>query len=72
MVLVPKLTNQNLRRITLKKIAAMFLGLSLIIGGTSMFAQDTTKKPTKTKTKKTTKSKSKTKKTDTTSTDKKS
>ena len=57
----------------MKKIAAMFLGLSLMLGATSMFAaDDTTKKPTKTKTKKTTKSKSKSKKTDTTSTDKKS
>lgn len=56
----------------MKKIAAMFLGLSLIVGAPSMFAQDTTKKPTKTKTKKAPKSKSKTKKTDTTSTDKKS
>ena len=55
----------------MKKIAAMFLGLSLMLGATSMFAaDDTTKKSTKTKTSKS-KSKSKTKKTDT-STEKKS
>ena len=58
----------------MKKIAAMFLGLSLMLGTTSMFAaDDTTKKPTKTKTSKSkSKSKTKTKKTDTTSTEKKS
>ena len=55
----------------MKKIAAMFLGLSLMLGATSMFAaDDTTKKPTKTKTTKS-KSKSKSRKTDTSSTEKK-
>ena len=53
----------------MKKIMSLMLGLSLVLGAASVFAQDTTKTDT-TKTKKAKKSKSK--KTDTTSTEKKS
>jgi hypothetical protein len=55
----------------MKKIAAMFLGLSLMVGATSMFAADDTKTTKTTKSKKPA-GKKKAKKTDTTSTEKKS
>jgi hypothetical protein len=54
----------------MKKIAAMFLGLSLMVGATSMFAADDTKTTKTTKSKKPA-GKKKVKKTDT-STEKKS
>jgi hypothetical protein len=54
----------------MKKIAAMFLGLSLMVGATSMFAADDTKTTKTTKSKKPA-GKKKAKKTDT-STEKKS
>jgi hypothetical protein len=55
----------------MKKIAAMCLGLSMLVGSASLFAADDTKTTKTTKSKKPAKAK-KAKKTDTTSTEKKS